>query len=273
MPNETKKLNHPVFYQDDEFMEGDYGRSIRILSEYLGPLSRFKEERISDTIVMFGSARTLAQADADAKLVEAERSGEGLDEARAAVRNGRYYEAARELAHRLTDWSRDIDEDKKRFVICSGGGPGIMEAANRGAMDAGGPSIGLNIELPFEQTENPYLTDSLSFSFKYFFMRKFWLVSLAKAVVVFPGGFGTLDEFFEVMTLNQTGKLDHSIPIVLFGTEYWERVINLDVMAEEGTIGPNDVKLFHQTDSVDDAFKFIVDDLQANSMDVPGLIL
>ncbi|MBT4889038.1 MAG: LOG family protein [Rhodospirillales bacterium] len=266
-------VEHQVFFQDDDFMEGDYGRPVRILSEYLGPLSKFKEERISDTIVMFGSARTLSQKDADAKLKEATRTGEGVNAANIAVKNAHYYEAARELASRFTVWARGIDEEKQRFVVCSGGGPGIMEAANRGANDAGGTNIGLNIQLPFEQHENPYITDDLSFQFHYFFMRKFWFVSLAKAVIVFPGGFGTLDEFFELMTLNQTGKLDHKIPIVLFGTNYWSKVLNLDAMAEEGTISPEDVNLFYRTDSIDDAFKFITDDLSANSMDIPGLIL
>ncbi len=273
MSKDDKDQSTPVFYQDDKFLEGDYGRSIRILSEYLGPLSRFTEKKISDTIVMFGSARTLPQDVADARLKEAKKTGEGLVEAERAAKNALYYEAARDLARRLTKWARDIDEEKQRFVVCSGGGPGIMEAANRGAHEAGGTNIGLNIELPFEQSENPYISDALSFQFKYFFMRKFWLVCLAKAIIVFPGGFGTFDEFFEVMTLNQTGKLDHRIPIVLFGAEYWDRAINFDVLIEAGTIGPDDVNLFFRTDSVDDAYKYIIEDLKAHSMDVPGLIL
>lgn len=273
MSDKKKDLTPSVFYEDDAFMKGDFGRPVRLLAEYLGPLERFKDERVSDTIVMFGSARTKSQEEADAALTQAQKSGEGLETAQMYMRNAKYYEAARELANRLTKWSRGIDKEKQRFVVCSGGGPGIMEAANRGASEAGGKNIGLNIDLPFEQTDNPYISDELNFNFYYFFMRKFWFISLAKAVIVFPGGFGTLDEFFEVMTLNQTGKLDYDIPIVLFGTDYWDRVLDMRVMVEEGYISPGDVDLFYRTNSIDDAYNHIVDDLSANAMDVPGLIL
>ncbi len=270
---DAQKPLRPVGYKNAEFLEGDDGRPVRILSEYLEPLSRFAEQGVSDTIVMFGSARMMSHDDAQAQL-DAALGGDGdEDTARRDLANARYYEAARELSRQLSEWSKNINGGKERFVICSGGGPGIMEATNRGAAEAGSINVGLNIKLPFEQHENPYITPDLAFEFHYFFMRKFWFVSLAKAVVIFPGGFGTLDELFEVMTLNQTGKLEQPISIVLFGTDYWNEVINFDAMIDAGTISAADMELCFHTDNVDDAFAFITDDLIKKAVGQPGLIL
>jgi uncharacterized protein (TIGR00730 family) len=197
----------PVAYKDEEFLDSDDARPLRILAEYLGPMHAFSRERIRDTIVFFGSAR-IAE---DGPL-------------------GRYYAEARELARLVTSWSKALPTHAKRYVVCSGGGPGIMEAANRGASDAGGRTIGLNIGLPHEQRPNPYITRELSFEFHYFFMRKLWFSHLARALVVFPGGFGTLDELMEVLTLSQTHKLARQIPVVLYGTSYWKEIINFDAL-------------------------------------------
>jgi uncharacterized protein (TIGR00730 family) len=184
-----------------------------------------------------------------------------------------YYEAARELAHRLTVWSKDLGDESRRFVVCTGGGPGIMEAANRGASEARGINIGLTISLPLEQFDNPYMTRGLDVHFHYFFMRKFWFVYLAKAVLVFPGGFGTLDELFEILTLVQTRKLRKELPVVLFGTEYWDELINFDTLVRYGTISADDLRLFHRTDSVDEAYRYLVDKLSTYAMQERGAIL
>ena len=212
-------------YQDAGFMEGDDGRPLRILAEYIAPMSAFRRERICDTIVFFGSARI--------------RSDGPL---------GRYYDAARELARLVTAWSKALPSHAHRYVVCTGGGPGIMEAANRGASDAGGLTVGLNIGLPHEQRPNPYITHGLSFEFHYFFMRKLWFALLARALVVFPGGFGTLDEMFEVLTLMQTQKIDRRIPVILFGTEYWKEVVNFEALVKHGTIDRADLELFRFAD-------------------------
>jgi uncharacterized protein (TIGR00730 family) len=197
--------------------------------------------------------------------VAAARSGKGsLAEAEMRLRMSRYYEDTRELAFRLTRWSKGLTDSERRFVVCSGGGPGIMEAANRGASEAKGENVGLNISLPFEQGDNPYITRRLAFEFHYFFMRKFWFSYLAKAMVVMPGGFGTLDEFMEIVTLVQTLKIKKRLPIVLYGSEYWDKVVHFGPMVEFGTISPEDLKLFHRTDSVDDAFRFIVHELETH---------
>ena len=184
-----------------------------------------------------------------------------------------YYEAARELSFRLTEWSKNLEEGKQRFVICSGGGPGIMEASNRGASEAKGLNIGLNISLPFEQNDNPYITRRLSLEFHYFFMRKFWFSYLAKAVVVMPGGFGTLDEFMEVLTLVQTGKIKKHMPIVLFGKSFWEKVIDFDALVEFGTISASDLDLFLTTDSVDEAYEYLTAELEKHALADPGIHL
>jgi len=215
----------PVAYLNETFLESPDARGLRILSEYLEPLSHFRDERIQDTVVFFGSARI--------------RENGPLSQ---------YYEDARTLARLITEWGKTIDAPFHRFVICSGGGPGIMEAANRGAEEAGGKTIGLNIGLPFEQQPNPYITPSLSFEFHYFFMRKFWFAYLARALVIFPGGFGTLDELFEILTLAQTHKLESRIVIVLYGSKFWHEVLNFDALIKHNTISPDDVSLFQYAD-------------------------
>src|SRR5215467_3549636 len=211
----------PLAYRNQEFLDTPDARALRILSEYLYPLSHFRKERIRDTIVFFGSARTSED-----------------DE------HGHYYRDARELARRLTEWCNSLHEPSRRFVICSGGGPGIMEAANRGAHDAGGKTIGLNIGLPFEQRPNPYITPELCFEFHYFFMRKLWFAHTACALVAFPGGFGTLDEMFEILTLQQTAKLDRRIMMLLYGSDYWREIIDFDALVRHGVVSPEDLKLF-----------------------------
>src|SRR5437867_2164404 len=225
--NDSKRVGvrRPVAYLNQEFLNSADARVIRIIAEYLEPMSHFKREKIRDTVVFFGSAR-LRQ---DGPL-------------------GRYYDEARVLARKLTEWSEQLPNSTRRFVVCSGGGPGIMEAANRGAYDAGGPTIGLNIGLPFEQFPNPYITPELCFEFHYFFMRKFWFAYLAKALVVFPGGFGTLDELMELLTLTQTQKLAKKMTILLYGSAYWNDIINFDALVRHGTIAPEDLKLFQYAD-------------------------
>jgi uncharacterized protein (TIGR00730 family) len=196
-----------------------------------------------------------------------------VERARKFLDHAHYYEKTQELSRRLTEWSKSLEGTDRRFVICSGGGPGIMEAANRGASDAKGENIGLNISLPFEQNDNPYITRRLSIEFHYFFMRKFWFSYLAKAVVVMPGGFGTLDEFMEVLTLVQTGKIKKRMPIVLFGKSFWDRVINFDALVEFGTISPGDLDLFLRTDSVDEAFEYLTKELESHALGDPGIHL
>src|SRR6202049_2392082 len=224
----------PVAYLNETFLESPDARGLRILSEYLEPLSHFRDEKIQDTIVFFGSARICE---------------EGL--------LSEYYRDARTLARLITEWSSKVESPFHRFVICSGGGPGIMEAANRGASDAGGKTIGLNIGLPFEQRPNPFITPELSFEFHYFFMRKFWFAYLAKGLVIFPGGFGTLDELTEVLTLMQTQKLMKRMVVVLYGTSFWKEVINFEALVRHGMISPDDVNLFEFADDVDTAFKVL----------------
>jgi uncharacterized protein (TIGR00730 family) len=231
---------HPLLaYKNERFLDTPDARGLRILSEYLEPLSHFRRERVRDTIVFFGSAR--------------------IHEADPAL--GRYYEDAKVLARMLTQWSNALQEPTRRFVVCSGGGPGIMEAANRGAKEAGGKSIGLNIGLPFEQLPNPYITPDLNFQFHYFFMRKFWFAYLAKAMVFYPGGFGTMDELMEVLTLVQTQKLNKKIIIILYGREYWSEVINFDALVRHGTISPDDLQLFEHADDPESAFKILAEQL------------
>ena len=224
----------PLAYKNEKFLDSSDARPLRIISEYLEPLAHFRDQRIRDTIVFFGSARI-------------REDGPGA----------RYYKDAQELGRRLADWSDNLDNPACRFVVCSGGGPGIMEAANRGAFEAGAKTVGLNIGLPFEQRPNPYITPELSFEFHYFFMRKFWFAYLAKALVVFPGGFGTMDELFEILTLVQTRKLEKKIAILLYGTEYWNEVINFDAMVKYGTISADDLKLFDRADDPSTAFEIL----------------
>lgn len=272
IPDDSINSSEGMFeaYKNMDFLESPDGRILRMLAEYLEPQARFDNAGVSDTIVVFGSARTLSPEQAEKALASAEKAGRGVHIARRDVENARYYEAARTLSRRLTEWAKTIDDTKNRFVICSGGGPGIMEAANRGAADAGGITIGLNITLPHEQHDNPFITDGLAVKFRYFFMRKFWFVYLAKAVIIFPGGFGTMDELFEVLTLDQTGKLEHPVPIVLFGGDYWDKVLDLDAMIEMGTIGKDDLSLCLKTNSVDEAFDFLVRELSTRALEHPG---
>jgi len=258
----------PLAYLMPEFLLSEEGRPIRILSEYLEPLRRFHQHNIQDTVVFFGSARTRSRECAEQALAVLDREGAGsgrseraIEEARKAVEWSRYYEEARELARRLARWSLSLQTPHHRFVVCSGGGPGIMEAANRGAREGGGKTIGLNIRLPFEQGPNPYITPGLHFEFHYFFMRKFWFAYLAKALVIFPGGFGTLDELFEILTLVQTEKLAKGIDVVLYGTEYWDQVLQLGPLAEWGAISTRDMALVHRCDTVDGAYELLTTNL------------
>src|SRR6187455_1136321 len=229
--------SQPLAYLDPAFLESEEGRPIRILAEYLEPLRRFRRERIQDTVVFFGSARIHSREVAELQLRQPLTAG-GTDDVAArrrrekAVAWSRYYEDARELAKRLTTWTQTLESPHMRFVVTSGGGPGIMEAANRGARDAGGKTIGLNIRLPYEQGANKYITEGLHFEFHYFFMRKFWFAYLATAMVIFPGGFGTCDELFEILTLSQTDKLSKKIEVILYGRDYWDHVLNFGPMAE-----------------------------------------
>ena len=257
-------------YANEDFLTSRDARALRILAEYLEPRSRFERLKVEDTIVFMGSARTLPRENAEAALRKAERGGGDVEGARMALQMSAYYEAARALARRLTQWSKSLDPDSRRFVVCTGGGPGIMEAASRGASEARGINVGLTISLPREQFDNDYLTRELAVHFHYFFMRKFWFAYLAKAVIVFPGGFGTLDELFELLTMVQTGKMRKPLPMVLFGTDYWEHVINFDTLVRHGTIDARDVKLVHRTDSVDDAYDWIVTHLGKRALAQPG---
>jgi len=225
----------PLAYLNDKFLNSPDARGLRILSEFLEPMAHFRREKVRDTVVFFGSARI--------------REGEG--------EMARYYDDARSLAHMLTDWSRQFTNSNYRFVVCSGGGPGIMEAANRGASEADGKTVGLNIGLPFEQYPNPYITPELSFEFHYFFMRKFWFAYLAKALVVFPGGFGTLDEMMEILTLTQTQKLAKKMTVVLYGSAYWKEIINFEALVKHGMISREDMDLFQFADDPATAFELL----------------
>jgi len=258
---------------NQRFLDSRDARELRILAEYLEPLSRFRRLRVNDTIVFMGSARALPRDAAATALSQAETSEGGLPMARTALELSSYYEAARELAHRLTDWSKGLGKEEHRFVICTGGGPGIMEAANRGASEAKGVNVGLTISIPNEQFNNPYVSRELHFFFHYFFMRKFWFVYLAKAVILFPGGFGTLDELFEILTLVQTRKIRKRLPILLFGTKYWNEIINFDALVRYGTISAEDVRLFQMTDSIDEAYEIITRGLIENALPIPGATL
>lgn len=257
-------------YKNLEFLNSPAARHIRILCEYEEARQRFLEADIQDTVVFFGSARTRASDDAAVMLEQAKAAvaADPLDgdaeaalrKAEIAVRMSRYYDECRELAARITTWSLTRPEERQ-FVVTSGGGPGIMEAANRGAADAGGRSIGLGISLPFEDGVNDWVTPGLDFEFHYFFTRKLWFLYLCKALVIFPGGFGTLDELFESLTLVQTGKVKRKMPIVLYGSDYWGKVLNMEAMAEFGTISPGDPDLMFITDSVDEAYDYLVGEL------------
>ena len=273
----------PLAYENENFLESPDARILRIIAEYSEPMARFRRERIQDTVVFFGSARFAALDVAQRKMEVLDNTGSNtpappeeqpaqLGEANAtelqhrraetAIEMAGYYEDARTLAHMLTTWAKALPGRRHRFVVTSGGGPGIMEAANRGASEAGGKTIGLNIALPFEQRPNPYITPALNFQFHYFFMRKFWFAYLAKALVVFPGGFGTLDEMFELLTLAQTHKMAKEMTIVIYGSSYWKNVINLDLLAEKGAIALKDKDLFRFADSPEAAFNLLREGLE-----------
>ena len=271
----------PLAYLNPDFLNSPDGRIVRVLSEYAEPLSRFRREKIQDTVVFFGSARFASLPDAQSALTMLEKPGSArpappqqqpggqdgdtlqaaLKRAHAGVEMARYYEEARQLARMLTEWTLTLPGKRHRFVVTSGGGPGIMEAANRGAYEAGGKTIGLNIRLPFEQYPNQYITPELNFEFHYFFMRKYWFAYLAKALVVFPGGFGTLDELFEILTLAQTHKLAKKILVIVYGREYWNRILNFAALADAGTISPEDMNGFTMCDTPEEAFEVLKDGL------------
>ena len=255
-------------YRNPNFMESLPGRPLRILAEYLDPFTCMRREKVADTIVIFGSARLAPRQTALAHLDELKRrfarkkkkthaNRLALRAAKSRLAMSRYYEEARELAHRLTGWSMTLGKEPRRFVGCSGGGPGIMEAANRGASEAGGPSMGLSIQLPHEQYPNSYISPELNFCFHYFFMRKLWFAQMAKALIVFPGGFGTMDEMWEILTLMQTGKLSSHHLILIYGREYWDKVLDWEAMVVSGTISEREFKLLKFSDNVDDAFNQI----------------
>ena len=270
----SDRTKHSVkAYRNQAFLNSKDARALRILAEYLEPKSRFEYHKVDDTIVFMGSARIKPREQAEAELRQAQLGEGDPERAQAMLRMSEYYEAARELAFRLTTWSKGLDSKARRFVVCTGGGPGLMEAANRGAAEARGINVGLTISIPIEEFDNHYVTRELAFHFHYFFMRKFWFTYLAKAVIVFPGGFGTLDELFELLTLVQTRKMTKSLPIVLFGTRYWREVINFDALVAHGTIDAKDVGLVHRTDSVDDAYDWVIARLSEGAMDQPGAIL
>lgn len=259
-------------YKNLDFLKSEKARFIRILCELFEPEERFKEAGVENTIVLFGSARTKPLKEAEAQLksinaliAESAEPSEALikqrKQAEIDLKSSSYYEAARELSKKLTEWSLQLPE-KDRLFICSGGGPGIMEAANRGAHEANGKSVGLGISLPFEQRVNDYISKELQFEFKYFFIRKYWFVMLAKSLVAFPGGFGTLDELFETLTLMQTRKVNGKAPIVLFGKAFWNELIHFDTLVQWGMISEDDINYIHITDSVEDAFDFVVRQVQ-----------
>jgi uncharacterized protein (TIGR00730 family) len=274
-----KEIEPP--YRDPIFMESLPARPVRITTEYIDPLERLRRENVGDTIVMFGSARILSRDRAQAHIHKLRKDKQrhatleyraALRDAKAAVEMSRYYEEARELARRITSWAMSLGENPRRFVICSGGGPGIMEAANRGASEAGGKSIGLSIELPHEQRPNDYISPELSFMFHYFFMRKLWFAQLAKALIVFPGGFGTMDELWEMLTLSQTGKLGRRNLILIYGRQYWDRVLDWKHMLRCGTINKHEYGLLEFADTVDQAFDRVRDGLERHHLE-PDVLL
>ncbi len=271
--SENKQRPSLKAYQDPTFLNSRDARALRILAEYLEPEARFDRLNVKDTIVFLGSARTLPEDDAQAALESAKAGGGDTEQAEMQLRMSHYYGEARELARRLTEWSKGLEGRERRFVICTGGGPGIMEAANRGASEAKGLNVGLTISLPAQEFANTYVTRRLSLHFHYFFMRKFWFTYLAKAIIVMPGGFGTLDEFFEVLTLLQTLKIKKRMPIVLFGTAFWDDIVNFEGLARYGMIDKDDLEFMRRADSVDEAFEFITGELTKHALESPGASL
>ncbi len=268
-------------YENLTFLKSPPARLIRVLCELIEPEVRFRQQKIKDTIVFFGSARSLSRLEAEGKvknietLLAQEKSPPQelllqYDQAKGDLVMSRYYEDAVRLAEKLTAWSQGMEDPNKRFIVCSGGGGGMMEAANKGAQQAGGPSIGLNISLPLEQNPNPYQTKEISIEFHYFFIRKFWFFYLAKALIVFPGGFGTMDEMFELLTLVQTKKSKKYMPIIIYGTDYWNEVLNFKAMVKWGMISREDLNLFHFFDDVDKAFEYLTKELTQYYLQKPG---
>ncbi len=272
LPHPNQRV--PLAYENKKFLNGPDGRILRILAEYQEPLSKFRRERIQDTIVFFGSARFRSRETAEAELRSIQEAGVSSSEAQELLRRAeknlemsQYYEDARKLAFLISKWTQTIAQPRHRFVVCTGGGPGIMEAANRGASEAGSKTIGLNINLPFEQVPNPYITPELNFEFHYFFMRKLWFAYLAKALVVFPGGFGTFDELFELLTLVQTEKLAKHIGVVVYAKPYWDKVVNFQALVDAGTISPKDLDLIHWANTPEEAFELLRTDLEEHHME------
>lgn len=262
-------------YEDIDFLNSSDGRIIRMLSEYLQPQSKFKKYKIIDTIVFFGSARLKSRKDSLAEVKKFNTINpktnflaENLRQAQQLLNMSKYYEDAVELSKKLTEWSLSLETNSNRFIICSGGGPGIMEAANKGAKLAGGYSIGLNISIPFEQFVNKYVTKDLSFEFHYFFMRKFWFAYLAKALIVFPGGFGTMDEFFEILTLIQTEKIKKKMLLMVYDEKYWRSIINFEALVNNGVVSRSDLNKFTFCSNVDEAFHQIVKYFEKNYLRV-----
>jgi uncharacterized protein (TIGR00730 family) len=259
---ETKKA-----YENLDFLNSKDARVIRMLSEYLEPEARFKKYNVRETVVFFGSARLLSKKDATAQLKEIKSAdpkktqgyAEKRQKAQVALEMSKYYEDAVKLAKMLTEWSMTLTEEHMKFIICTGGGPGIMEAANKGAKAAGGQSVGLNISIPFEQFVNKYVTDQLKLEFHYFFMRKFWFSYLAKALIVFPGGFGTMDEFFEILTLRQTGKIKRPLLVIGYDEKFWKKVVNFDALVEHGVVSKADLSLIRFCSTPEEAFKEVTE--------------
>jgi uncharacterized protein (TIGR00730 family) len=275
------KLEIDPPFRDPLFMESLPARPVRILTEYIDPLERLRREKVGDTIVMFGSARIVSRERALAHLQKIQKKGKrgstiehrgALREANAALEMSRYFEEARELSRRITSWAMSLGTSPRRFVICSGGGPGIMEAANLGAAQAGGKSIGLSIELPHEQRPNDYISPELSFMFHYFFMRKLWFAQLAKALIIFPGGFGTMDELWEMLTLMQTGKLHRRNLILIYGRKYWDRVLDWKHMLRCGTINKHEYGLLQFADTVEEAFERVREDMESHHLEPDSLL-
>jgi len=272
MANGNKPLEPipQLAYRNLRFLDSADARALRILSEYLDPLAHLRKAGVQHTVVFFGSARILPREAAVQNLQDLEfRIKDGpaaelqteLKRVRMGVEMSRYYEEARELSRLITEWAMKVNKSPRFLMVCSGGGPGIMEAANRGAREAGGKSIGLNIKLPMEQKPNPYISPELSLLFRYFFMRKLWFASPAQALIVFPGGFGTIDEMFEFLTLIQTHKMGHRVTILLYGSDYWKQVINFGWLVEAGTISAEDMKLIRFVDSPPQALEILKDEL------------
>ena len=281
MSESDKRTIPPLPYLNADFLKSQEARLLRILAEYIEPATRLRRHRVRDTIVFFGSARSISPeaAAADLELIreEARQIDEPtpdlrarLEQAEQAIKLARYYNDAMELSRRMTEWSKSLT-GQHHFIVCSGGSRGMMEAANRGASMARGQTIGLNIELPMEQEVNQYVSRELIFNFHYFFMRKFWFVYPAKALVAFPGGFGTMDELFEVLTLIQTKKPNKTMPVILFGSEFWNEVVDFDALVRWGVVSAKDLEIFHKTDSVDDAFDYLTARLEKLYLTPKGL--